>query len=151
MSSNHLWGIVGLSIVLISLGTVYWQAIVPRCEWWKVIPYYITASIGSLSIYLCCKRICNIKHDGLKEVLVFIGDNTISILTWHMLSFKLVSLIIISIYSLPIEHLAEFPVIESYTTAGWFVAYFVVGVFVPLIFTKKICGKFLLYVRYYGL
>lgn len=140
ISSNLFWILVGISIVLVSIGTVYWQAIVPRCEWWKVIPYYITAIAGSMSVLLCSRLICGMKHDGLKRKLVFIGDNTMSILTWHMLSFKLVTLTIICIYNLPIEHLAEFPAIESYSAKGWFVAYFAIGIGLPIC-SKKILSK----------
>lgn len=62
----------------------------------------------------------------------YVGLNTLSILTWHFLSFKLVSLFIIILYDLPIERLAEFPVVDEYAKQGWFVLYFMVGVFTPL-------------------
>ena len=68
-----------------------------------------------------------------------IGNKTLEILTWHFLSFKLVSLVIIACYRLPIEHLAEFPVMHPYNVQGWWVLYLVTGIAVPLIgtvFTK---------------
>ena len=33
---------------------------------------------------------------------------------------------------IPIEHLAEFPVIESYANQGWWVIYMMVGVGIPI-------------------
>ena len=59
-----------------------------------------------------------------------------TILTWHLLSFKAVSLLIILIYGLPIEQLGEFPVIVEYATKGWWILYFVVGVGLPLLMKK---------------
>lgn len=66
--------------------------------------------------------------------LEFIGQNTLTILTWHFLSFKVVSLIIIKIYDLPIERLSEFPVISEYATKGWWVAYFIMAMLVSNVF-----------------
>ena len=54
-------------------------------------------------------------HGICTKALDFIGKNTLTILTWHFLAFKLVSLSIIGIYDLPIERLAEFPVIKEYS------------------------------------
>ena len=79
----------------------------------------------------------NSKDNWIKRILVYIGDNTLTVLTWHFISFKIVSLIIIYVENLPIERLAEFPVINDYTSQGWFILYFVTGMAVPLIFTKS--------------
>lgn len=54
-----------------------------------------------------------------------------------MLCFKVVSLMIIGLYNLPIERLAEFPVIEYYSKQGWFILYFIIGTSVPLLMTKS--------------
>lgn len=66
-----------------------------------------------------------------------IGNNTLPILTWHMLCFKIVSILIINFYGLPMARLAEFPVIEEYSKQGWFLLYFLVGVLVPLWMSKS--------------
>ena len=55
-----------------------------------------------------------------------------AILTWHFLSFKIVSLLVIAVYGIDGERLAEFPVIHEYTNRGWFVLYLIVGISVPL-------------------
>jgi len=69
------------------------------------------------------------------KCIVFIGDHTIEVLTWLFLSMKLVSLMLIVIYNLPIKRLSEFPVIEEYTRQGWWIAYLIVGVAIPVIWT----------------
>lgn len=50
----------------------------------------------------------------------------------HLLSFKLVSLLLIWIYGLDIRRLAEFPVIDDLAYQGWWVLYLVVGVAMAL-------------------
>ena len=72
-------------------------------------------------------------NNWVSRFLVFVGDNTLDILTWHFLCFKLVSLLLIWIYALPIERLAEFPVIEEFAYQGWWVMYLVVGVATTLV------------------
>lgn len=64
------------------------------------------------------------------NILNYIGKNTLTLLTWHFLTFKIVSLVIISIYDLPIARLAEFPVITEYSKQGWWIAYFIVAMVV---------------------
>lgn len=66
-----------------------------------------------------------------KRFLMFVGDHTLEVLTWHFLSFKLVSLLIIWVYALPIEQLAGFPIIKGYSLMYW-PLYSFVGVCVPI-------------------
>ena len=70
------------------------------------------------------------KEGRVRNVLVYVGNNTLTVLTWHFLCFKIVSLIIVRLYDLPIEQLACFPIIPEYVS--WWVVYFIVGAGVPL-------------------
>lgn len=127
--------ILPLAIVLITIGVHFYQANLLNFEYWQVIPYLMTAIIGVLATYYLSRKISN-QSDKIKSCLVYIGNNTLTILTWHMLSFKLVSLFIIYVYQLPIERLAEFPVIEQCSKEGWFVLYFFVGMLIPMGLSK---------------
>jgi len=108
---------------------------------WGVIPYFIVAHCGIFMTMILCSQ-CNecLKECRLRRTIIFIGDHTLEILTWHFLSFKLVSLLVIWTESRPIEQLSWFPVIpndlsnSNYFTPWWGV-YFVVGVVVPLLIT----------------
>lgn len=42
---------------------------------------------------------------------------------------------IIAYYDLPIDRLADFPVINPYNVQGWWILYFVIGVAVPVVGT----------------
>lgn len=111
---HEKWYVLPIGIVLATIGVQCYQATLLKFEWWQVIPYLVTSIIGLLAIFYLSKNIASYK--GIcKGWLVYIGNNTLTILTWHMLSFKIVSLLIINIHGLSIRRLAEFPVIEEYS------------------------------------
>lgn len=111
------------SFILIAIGSVAWKMGMGAITYEnsRMLPYIVTGTIGTWMLY-------SLPWDRVKGkfayVLQFIGNNTLTILTWHFLSFKFVSLLIIFIYGLPIERLAEFSVITEYSVKGWWLAYF---------------------------
>lgn len=92
-------------------------------------------SIALIGI-LTCFYITKLIPDRLLHVTGQIGDNTLPIVTFHFISFKLVSLIIIAFYGLSNVRLSEFPVIEEYSCRGWWILYLLVGVTIPLILNR---------------
>ncbi len=66
--------------------------------------------------------------------LEWTGDNTLIILTWHVLCFKPVTLLIIWVYDLQIEQLAKIMTIHEYASRGWWLLYLLAGVCIPLLF-----------------
>ena len=124
-----------IGIVVVTLGESFWQATLLKFDSWQVIPYYISAIAGLLAVFYLSGTI-NSRKNIFSQCMIYIGNNTLTILTWHFLSFKLVSLFIIFYYHLPIKRLAEFPVIEEYSRTGWFILYLIIGTIVPLLFTK---------------
>lgn len=94
----------------------------------QMLIYLPAAILGTWAVYsLPYQRL----KGYLATILQFIGNNTLTILTWHFLSFKLVSLIILKNSSpAPTTCLAEFPVIEEYAKQGWWLAYFLTAVLI---------------------
>lgn len=124
--------LIPIVVVLLIFGTEFWQCGMLTLTWQKLLPYTITALAGTLMVFAISKII--LRNDTiLKGSMIYIGNHTLEILTWHFLSFKLVSLLIIGIYCLPVAQLAEFPVIESYAYQGWWIAYLWIGIIVPLL------------------
>lgn len=125
-------------ILLMTTGTFLWSQQMIKMEWSTMVPYFFTAVIGSILTLWLSRKI--IEHNGVKakELLIFVGNNTLNILIWHFLCFKLVSFLIIHLYNLPIESLAEFPVLKEYASQGWWLVYTLLGVTMPLLFTKII-------------
>ena len=137
------WWTIIVAALIVAVGTEYWQCSMLHFKgnFELMLPYIFTALIGTLMI-LGISSLLASYDNWLKRFLVFVGDNTLDILTWHFLSFKLVSLLLILIYGLPIARLAEFPVIEDFAYQGWWVLYLVVGVAIAL-GIKILKGKYI--------
>lgn len=75
----------------------------------------------------------------------FTGGYTFNVLTWHFLSFKVISILLIIIYVLSIDYLECFPTITEYALDGWWLLYTVAGVGIPIVWTyyyhrlKSVC------------
>lgn len=100
----------------------------------SVLFYIPSALVGIFMIFSASYLI---ERYSFKKVLYYIGQNTLTILTWHLLVFKFVSLLKIYFYELPIHKLAEKGAISEYNEFFW-VLYTLLGVTVPLV-----CNKFL--------
>lgn len=128
---NISWGGVNvICLIAVAIGSLLMPSNMLNYTTWQIIPYFICAIAGTWLFFNISKALAN-RTSWWKKIMVFVGDNTMTILTWHFLCFKLVSLLIIGIYGLPIERLAEFPIIEEYSS--WWIMYFIVGVGVPLL------------------
>ena len=122
-------------VVIVGVGSVYWPASMLRLTYVRMLPYVVTSIMGVLVIFNIGQHLSQCEHSKIKQFLVFVGNWTFNVLTWHFLSMKLVSLMLIAIYDLPMKRLSEFPVIEEYARQGWWLTYFIVGVAVPIIWT----------------
>lgn len=87
--------------------------------------YFIVALIGVMGVL-------NIAIKGkVQKILDYMGSKTLYLLTFHFLAFKLVSLIKIWCYGLPITELSSFPIIREQNTYFW-ILYSIVGVVLPI-------------------
>lgn len=112
--------------VVVIIGSFVWKMGMNELSYssFRVLPYIVTAVLGTWAVYsLPWHRL----QGRWASALQFVGNNTLTILTWHFLTFKLVSLLIINMYGLPVARLAEFPVITDYAVQGWWLAYFLVA------------------------
>ena len=120
-----------LFAIIVAIGSVYCYTSMLGFTTEKILPYAICAICGTVMTLNISRYIAS-KEGWVKNMLVYVGNNTLTVLTWHFLCFKIVSLIIIQLYSLRMEQLACFPIIPEY--ASWWMVYFVVGAGVPLVF-----------------
>lgn len=102
----------------------------PFYETQKIVPYTITAILGTWCVY---SAPWSKMHKMLARFMEYAGNHTLTILTWHFLCFKIVSLWIIIVYDLPIERLAEIPTIGEYDNRGWFILSTIGGIGIPLL------------------
>lgn len=99
----------------------------------SIIPYVLVSIIGSIMIFSISAKLTG----KFKSIMIYIGNHTLALLTWHFLSFKLASMFIIYIEDRPAEQLAYFPVIPPIDCvdqlySNWWVLYFLVGMLIPL-------------------
>ncbi len=126
--------------ILIGIMSVYMPMAMTSYTAITVVPYCCCAIGGTLMVIYISERLLSVKIGGgkIKQCLIYIGNNTMPILTWHLLSFKLVALLLIAIYDLQSNYLGYFPVIPnnpdtySYYTSFW-VFYSIVGVTLPIL------------------
>lgn len=97
----------------------------------KFLPYLITATLATWSLKSLFER-WHEKPAWLQRLLSYAGKNTISILAFHFLAFKLISFLIVEMNDLPIGMIAEYPFIKGFAENGWWLAYWCVGTVIPL-------------------
>lgn len=124
-----------LGVIMLVVGTQLWFTTMHDYDYWKILPHAFTVISATLTLLCFSQYLARKVENKSVKCMVFIGDHTMEVLTWHFLSMKLVSLIIITIYHLPIKRLSEFPVIEEYARQGWWIAYLIVGVAIPVVWT----------------
>ncbi len=107
---------------------------------WSVLVYIFSAPLGVFGT-ICVAFL--LEQYPIKKIFYYIGNHTMSILTFHLLSFKLVTFIKIKIDGLSIDHLSDFAVINLNISPKLFLAYSVAGLVLPLAFDfaiEKISG-----------
>lgn len=89
----------------------------------KIFLYLVIAIMVIWSLYSMTFNLLNNYH--LFSFIELVGNNTLTILTWHFLSFKVVSCVIIVYYELPVQKLSDFPIINDYISQWWNILYFI--------------------------
>lgn len=123
------------AFILMIVGARNWLTTMHHYEYWKVLPYTISAVLLVLTMLHLSEWMVKNNNNYVVRFMIFTGNHTMEVLTWHFLSLKLVSLLLIALYGLPIKQLSEFPVIEEYAHQGWWILYFCVGVGIPILGT----------------
>ena len=117
------------AFTIVVIGSIYFQSEMLFVKASRLIPYSLCAVSGIFFLFNLLNKI------SIKS-LIYIGNNSIYIMIWHFLCFKLISYIIILTYKLPIDTLSQHPVITEYASQGWWIAYAVIGSSIPLFFIK---------------
>ena len=129
---NALFIITSLLVVAI---VAYWMpTAMPICLYYQIVPYTIASIMGTMVIFALSQYLEQCIN-SLGKFLTYVGKRTFAVLTWHMLSFKIVTLAIIFVYNEPYSRLAETLVLEDYVTnsVGGVISYWIVGLIIPLL------------------
>lgn len=111
---------------------------------WIVALYYVIAMCGIFAVFGLSKWL-SIK-EAVSSRIAYIGTTTLYILTFHFLAFKIVSVFYLYANGLPIDGLAEFPVLKESNMWLW-ILYSIFGVIVPILIwnVQKIVIRVLLH------
>lgn len=133
------WIYIASFTLIIFIVSRYCSMSMIHYKWNQAALYFLIGTLGALSIFSIGNYINKIEKKNtnlpllkIRKFLIYVGGNTFNILTWHFISFKLVTLIIIYIFNLQIEELCAFPVLHEYADKGWWIIYSIVGVGLPL-------------------
>lgn len=139
-SNSTLFNILHFIIVLIS--SILFPTSMLKFNYTNLIPYTIAAIAGTLLTLNLSSLILKLQYKIIRNTFLYIGNNTLPILTFHFLAFKLFSLVLILIENRPIQQLAYFPIIEDFNNQQEKVMiYSLFGICIPLLiysFTNKI-------------
>lgn len=101
---------------------------------------FITLPLPAVTGFVCLLYLSNLIDRGnnyFKRLLVYIGDRTLYVFGFHILSFKAVSAIAVPVYALPWEAVGSHPVIPRLPLSPlWSVLYLIAGVALPLLWLE---------------
>ncbi len=130
---KQTWWLTSIYFIIVLLFSIYASSSMDwKSTYDKFLKLPIPAIIGFLMVYNISTFID--RYDNwLKRFMVYCGDNTLCIFVFHIISFKLVSLIKIWYYNLDYLQIGCHMVIHEHANEDLFwVLYAIVGVGVPL-------------------
>ena len=95
-------------------------------------PYIIIMALVGVYFVFYLAHVLNKTY--LKKLLVYVGDNSLIILTFHFLVFKFASWFIVLVSDLPMREIATHPHIKFEESNWWWLFYTILGVSLPLLF-----------------
>ncbi len=120
-------------IVLLVLVSVYPVSMAAKPA--SMLSVLLLALAGTAS-FMCLRATAQLieKYSSkYSKHLQFIGENTLSILLFHLIAFKLISMIKVSVYGLDWEMIGGHPVVQHEVGDYFWILYAIVGVYIPLI------------------
>lgn len=97
---------------------------------YKIIPLFIcSAQIGIYMVFCFAKYL---EKYAIRKFLYYIGNHTMVIFIWHLLAFRLASIIKTTIWDYPIERIGDYVLITEQNDFFWIV-YTLIGCAIPLL------------------
>ena len=127
---NLIWklAILILSLAILVVMDNYASVSIATAKITSVWSFTLCSVAGTIFVY----TLATLLPDIINSVLEYFGKNTRPIVCLHMISFKIVSFIIIALLGMPYYMLASFPTVECNISYMWIV-YSLVGLALPLI------------------
>lgn len=131
----YLWSTILFAIVVYLFSKYLTANMNWRSSYTQFLSLPVPALLGFLMTYNISQWID--RHEGFfKLALVYIGNHTLNIFIFHIISYKVVSLIKIWYYHLDIRQIGCHMVIHDYSQQDYFwILYTIAGVGIPLVGT----------------
>lgn len=127
VGKNALLGLM-LLITCFMLTRIYCDGI--RAQGHAAVAYTMIAIVGVMGVFYLCHALPKVAPK-VGAALDRLGRITFYVLVFHFVAFKGVSYIILTIHSMPLERLSEFPVLKDVYPWAW-VIYTIAGVLVSV-------------------
>lgn len=105
----------------------------------------ILGTFGMMSFAYGFSEICRLNF--LRKHLCFIGSHTIGIVIWQFVAFKIVSILQICFYHLPLDRIYDYPIIYDYSFGPWVFLLLLSGIYISILIhyllsfpVKKVIG-----------
>jgi fucose 4-O-acetylase-like acetyltransferase len=125
--------VIGFWLLPLVLSFFFTWRLTSGLDIYAVIPFYLTACVGTLGMLQFCA--CLSRNKSLTLVLTYVGERTLYVLTFHFLGFKLMSLLYICFTGSTMNHLADFPVMSIVPSWFW-ICYAIGGLLFSLLMHK---------------
>ena len=101
-----------------------------------VNPFFllIASYTGWQFLYEIATCINEIPYKKIKKVVLLMGQNTMAIVIFHFICFKLINYIIVICNNMPYFFIAAFPVL--YSNGIWWIIYTMVGIAIPVLLSE---------------
>lgn len=126
------WWFSILCLIMVGIGAKYFATEMPKVDYGTIIPFTICSVVGTIMVLNISDSLSQ-KCDIISRLLGFIGNHTMSILIWHFLCFKIVTLFILILRGDTLLKVAKFPTITDNTPNSYWIFYVVIGITVPLL------------------
>jgi len=122
-------------IISLIVGLLFINSSMLNVTVYTLIPYTLVALSGIFLVMTIGKYMGKqSKRTFFLRYFTYVGNHTYDILMMHIMSFKVVTLLLIIIYGLNIHDIAYFPTNLVYAKKGWFMLYLLMGINLPLLF-----------------
>jgi len=121
--------IVAISFILLFYISEYETVDIARNNITNPVLLLLSSVIGFVMTYHFAKFCSQYRWSSF---LSYIGKNTVAIMCWHFIAFKIVNYLVVRIEGLPAIYIARFPVSDY----SYWPLYILIGVFAPLVLAE---------------
>ena len=130
---RSLWIALGCAALLTGAAMLHLHGMNNRGELLDVLTLPLTGCVGFVMLYILAAKLDRWCAPRVHRLLTYIGDNTVAVFVFHIIAFKVVSLLKIWYYGLDFGQIGCHMVIHYNHTDFFWVLYSVVGVALPLL------------------